>query len=522
MSKRLTKHELDERIQIVRQVLDKRKTIGATAKKNGVDERTLKSWIRKYQDDGADGLKESRSWKFYSAELKQQAVEFYLYKGGSLESTCNQFHISSRSVLQRWINHYTSGKEMKSTNKGSVKMSERRKTTFKERIEIVQYAIANDLNYQQAAEKYGVSYQQVYSWVRKYRKDGEQALQDRRGKTLESKPNLTEEEKLQLRIKELEHRTQYLEAENGLLKKLEGNRKERMEQVGKQVPAFEAIHAYHEEIGTSIQLLCDILKVSRSGYYKWLNHTPGNHEEENAWLMKQIQAIFKQYGGIYGYRRIRMVIQRKYGKRYNLKRIRRLMILLSLKSFIRRSSGYSTKTSYVNIEDNILNREFTADKPNQKWVIDITHLKYRDGHKAYLCVIKDLYDGSIVAYKAGYYNDNDLVMETIKAALEANPGATPLLHSDRGAQFTSKEYRFVTTEAGITRSMSRVGNCIDNAPVESFFGHFKSESYDFKQYQSFEGLAADIDWYIRFYNEKRYQENLNSLAPLEYRYQAVA
>ncbi|MFD1417146.1 transposase, partial [Oceanobacillus jeddahense] len=116
---------------------------------------------------------------------------------------------------------YNSGKEMKSTNKGSVKMSERRKTTFKERIEIAQYAIANDLNYQQAAEKYGVSYQQVYSWVRKYRKDGEQALQDRRGKTLESKPNLTEEEKLQLRIKELEHRTQYLEAENGLLKKLE-------------------------------------------------------------------------------------------------------------------------------------------------------------------------------------------------------------------------------------------------------------------------------------------------------------
>lgn len=221
MSKRMTKQELDERIQIVRQVLEKRKPVGALAKEYEISKSTLKSWIRKYQADGVDGLKESRSWKSYSAELKQQAVEFYLYKGGSLETTCKQFNISSHSVLHRWIKLYTSGKEIKSTGKGSVKMSGGRKTTFKERIEIVQYAIANDSNYHQAAEKYGVSYQQVYSWVRKYEKDGEQALQDRRGKTLESKPNLTEEEKLQLRIKELEHRNQYLEAENGLLKKLE-------------------------------------------------------------------------------------------------------------------------------------------------------------------------------------------------------------------------------------------------------------------------------------------------------------
>lgn len=257
-----------------------------------------------------------------------------------------------------------------------------------------------------------------------------------------------------------------------------------MERLGRQLASFQAIHEYHEETGTPIQLLCDILNVSHSGYYKWLHHTQGNQEEENTWLMKTIQVIFKKYGGIYGYRRIRMVIYRKYGKRYNLKRIRRLMILLGLKSFIRRSNGYSIKTSYVNIEENILNREFTADKPNQKWVTGITHLKYSLSYKAYLSVIKDLYDGSIVAYKVGYYNDNELVMETIKAALKANPNATPLLHSDRGSQYTLKEYRFVTTEAGITRSMSRIGKCIDNAPIESFFGHFKSESYDLKQYKS--------------------------------------
>ncbi|VEF48886.1 transposase IS3/IS911 [Bacillus freudenreichii] len=238
--------------------------------------------------------------------------------------------------------------------------------------------------------------------------------------------------------------------------------------------------------------------------------------------MDKIQEIFKEYGGIYGYRCITMVIRRRYGKRYNPKRIRRLMMQLGLKSFIRRSNGYSTKTSFVNIEENILNREFTADKPNEKWVTDITHLNSGLSNKAYLSAIKDLYDGSIIAYMVGHHNDNPLVMATIKAAIEANPEATPLIHSDRGSQYTSKEYRHITTKAGMTRSMSRVGKCIDNAPMESFFGHFKCERYDLKQYRTYEELTKDIDQYIEFYNEERYQEKLNSLAPLEYRYQAVA
>lgn len=198
------------------------------------------------------------------------------------------------------------------------------------------------------------------------------------------------------------------------------------------------------------------------------------------------------------------------------------MHLAGLKSCIRRSSGYCTKTSYVNIEANILDGDFTAEQPNQKWVTDVTHLKYGFGNKAYLSAIKDLYDGSIVAYKVGRLNDNPLVMETIKAAAAAHPDASPLIHSDRGSQYTSKEYRFITTEAGMTRSMSRVGKCTDNAPIESFFGHFKCEQYDLKQYQTYDELVSDIDHYIYFYNHKRYQEKLNSLTPVEYRHQAAA
>lgn len=238
--------------------------------------------------------------------------------------------------------------------------------------------------------------------------------------------------------------------------------------------------------------------------------------------MKQIHTLFKKYKGNFGYRRITMAINRKYNTQYNPKRIRRLMIRLGLKSHIRRLTGYSTKTSYENIEDNILNREFTAEEPNVKWVTDITHMHYGFGNKAYLSAIKDLYDVSIVAYQIGRFNDNSLVMNTLKEAIQSNPDAAPLIYSDRGSQYTSKEYRYITAEVGMTRSMSRVGNCIDNAPIESFFGHFKCECYSLKNYKTYEELEEDIHKYIKFYNEERYQEKLNSLAPLEYRDQAVA
>jgi len=229
VSKRTTGHTLDEKLKAVLSVLDEKKPVGVISRDYQVAEKTIKAWIRKYQLDGIDGLKESKTWKVYSPALKRQAVEYYLAGQGSQSETCAHFNISTSSVLRKWIKRYTSGEELKSTSKGSREMNRGRKTTFEERIEIVQFAIAHDLDYHGAAEKYQVSYQQVYGWVRKYKADGETALHDRRGKSLESKKDLTEVEKLKLRIKELDHRNQYLETENGLLKKLkEIERRDRM------------------------------------------------------------------------------------------------------------------------------------------------------------------------------------------------------------------------------------------------------------------------------------------------------
>ena len=291
---------------------------------------------------------------------------------------------------------------------------------------------------------------------------------------------------------------------------------------GKHLEKFQAIREYHDEHpDSSISILCQILKVSRSGYYKWLNHKETQSERENKKIMEAMKELHKFHNGILGYRRMTIFLNRQFATNYNKKRIRRLMKILGIRSVIRRVRHSCTKAGDRFYAENILNRDFTATAPNQKWCTDVTYLQYGLGAKAYLSAIKDLYDGSIIAYEIGHTNDNPLVMKTIKKALQLNPEATPLIHSDRGSQYTSKEYRYFTTQAGITLSMSRVGKCIDNAPIESFFGHFKTESYHLKKYKTYEELVADVESYIQFYNTQRYQAKLNNLTPWEFRNQVA-
>ncbi len=143
----------------------------------------------------------------------------------------------------------------------------------------------------------------------------------------------------------------------------------------------------------------------------------GQSEETNRTLLKAIKELHTKRKGILGYRRMTRAVNRKLGTTYNKKRIRRLMRILGISSIIRRSRGYCTKTSFVTIEENILNREFTAQPPNQKWCTDVTFLRYGRGCKAYLSAIKDLYDGSIVAYHISKHNDNPLVIENLRKAI---------------------------------------------------------------------------------------------------------
>lgn len=221
MSKR-SFYSPEEKYQIISEVMNGRRSVNSIAKKHSLSWEAINDWIRKYNDGGLEELKESKTWKRYDNTLKQEAVLAVINKKMSIFKATMFFQISSTSVLRGWISRYTSGETLKSTSKGSVPktMTKGRKTTYQERIEIAQYTIANELNYAQAIEKYDVSYQQVYSWVKKYQQHGEEALKDNRGRN-RSNEFLTEEERLKLRVKELEARNRHLEMENDLAKKLQ-------------------------------------------------------------------------------------------------------------------------------------------------------------------------------------------------------------------------------------------------------------------------------------------------------------
>lgn len=217
-----------------------------------------------------------------------------------------------------------------------------------------------------------------------------------------------------------------------------------------------------------------------------------------------------------------MNINRKLNKRYNHKRIYRLMRMLGLKSVIRIKKKRYIKVSAEEIAYNKLNRNFQASNINEKWLTDVTEFKYGVGKKAYLSAILDLYDNSIISYEIGHSNNNSLVFKTLDKAVKSNPSAMPLFHSDRGYQYTSYGFRKRLEVYSMDQSMSRVGKCIDNGPMENFWGILKSERYYLKgKYNTYEELEFDIKDYIKFYNNKRLQKRLNSMSPLEYRTHAA-
>ncbi|XKE55653.1 IS3 family transposase [Sutcliffiella horikoshii] len=280
---------------------------------------------------------------------------------------------------------------------------------------------------------------------------------------------------------------------------------------------YLAIQELEQEEGFSIVMLCDIAEIARSAYYKWLKREPSKREQESEKLMKEITTIFEKVKGIYGYRRVTITLNRRLEKSYNHKRIYRLMRVLGIQSIIRRKKSRYKKATPNHIAQNLLNREFQAEKPNEKWVTDVTEFKFGKATKAYLSAIRDLFDGAIISYVLGLKNNNQLVFKTLDQATAMLNGEHPLLHSDRGFQYTHLEFKRKIDKAKMTHSMSRVGRCIDNGPIESFWGTLKCEKYYLEKYETFEDLEKAIDEYIHFYNHDRYQKRLNGLSPLEYR-----
>lgn len=221
-----------------------------------------------------------------------------------------------------------------------------------------------------------------------------------------------------------------------------------------------------------------------------------------------------------GYRRIRDDLERYYDTKVNDKRVLRICRKKDIKSTIKYLNEGCTRNAAnpQYIAENILNREFNAEAPNEKWLTDVTEFKYyidNIKHKIYLSAILDLYDRRIVSYVIGDSNNNPLVFETLDKALASTPDAHPLFHSDRGFQYTNRTFHAKLEDAGMKQSMSRVAKCIDNGPMEGFWGKLKRERYYGNRFTDKAELITMIENYIEYYNNKRLQRNLGVLTPKE-------
>ena len=269
-----------------------------------------------------------------------------------------------------------------------------------------------------------------------------------------------------------------------------------------------------------VQRLCEYLHISRGAYYRWLQNPVSFSEKHNAEISEKVKSIHEAHPDM-GYRRIRDELERKHGIAVNDKRILRICRKERIQSTIKWKPKSCTRNSAdpAHIARNYLNREFHADAPNEKWLTDVTEFKYYIGtevHKIYLSAILDLYDRRIVAFKIGDHNDDPLVMNTFDEAVVLEPEAHPLFHSDRGFQYTSRKFSTRLKKHHMKQSMSRVAHCIDNGPMEGFWGILKREMYYGKRFTSRTDLIGAIESYIHYYNTERIQRKLCLMTPAEY------
>ena len=275
-----------------------------------------------------------------------------------------------------------------------------------------------------------------------------------------------------------------------------------------------------EEKHYPVQRLCKYLHLSRGAYYRWLKDPVSFSERYNKELSEKIKDIHESHPDM-GYRRIRDELDKKHGIAVSDKRVLRICRKERIQSTIKWKPKSCTRSSddLAHIARNYLNRDFSADAPNEKWLTDVTEFKYYTGsevHKVYLSAILDLYDRRIVAFKIGNRNDNALVMNTFDEAVDLEPDAHPLFHSDRGFQYTSKQFSVRLKKRHMKQSMSRVAHCIDNGPMEGFWGILKRETYYGKRFTSKKDLVNAIESYIRYYNTERIQRKLHLMTPIEY------
>jgi putative transposase len=268
-----------------------------------------------------------------------------------------------------------------------------------------------------------------------------------------------------------------------------------------------------------LDMLLEIAGLARSTFF--YQQARLARPDPHAAVDAAIRTAFTQAKGRYGHRRIHRELGKtghRIAKKTVLSRMRRLGLACQVRRKKRFAAYRGTRDTTV---ANTLNRVFTASAPNQKWVSDVTEFRIGE-EKCYLSPVLDLFDRQIIAYTVGRAPNLDLATSALRQALATlPPGDQPLVHTDQGFQYQHRVWRRLLADAGAIPSMSRKGNCLDNAVIESFFGHLKSELFAGTRFASLDALEPELHAYIRWYNHERTSATLNGLSPVQYRAQTL-
>lgn len=523
---RKAKYTVEQKVKACENYLSGRKSANRIANELCMGKRgccRVREWSQSYKTNGPSIFMNEGRNRSYSKELKEIVVKEYL-NGGSIADIAAKYSIPKAYTVSVWVKKYNKGIELKDYRPSpEAYMANTFKTTLEERIEIVKYCLEHNRDIKGTAAHYGGNYAQIYQWVKKYEKSGEEGLTDRRGKRKEE-AELTDLEKANRRIKQLERDKALMEMELEVLKKAEALGMNysadlpRAKQIHlkklHRIEEYQIIKSLHEEKNWDIEYMCIKLKIKRSSYYKWLKSSPSlkmmEKIREDEKILERIKEIAESNNSLFGAMNMYYTIRNEGKIKCGHNRVYRLMCINDIKSSYRRTSSYTyIRSTPEQTTENTLKREFSTDKPNKKWCTDVTEIRVsKTGEKLFISPMIDLYDRYPVSLVVSERNDAILANETLDKAHRAYPDATPLVHSDRGFAYTRNVYRNKLNEYGMTQSMSRVSRCIDNGVCEGFQGQFKDilfilyPNIESKE-EMIRAIYGTLDYYINHYPQKR-------------------
>ncbi|MBS4212460.1 IS3 family transposase [Neobacillus rhizophilus] len=385
-----------------------------------------------------------------------------------------------------------------------------KKNAYSEEVKmaVIEMKLSGEYSNREIMDKFGITnVTQVKRWMQWYREGQKYRLAQGIGKQYsygKGPEELSDMEKLK-------RENEYLKAQLEILKKVPRNREE-------LVP--EAVVTLVEKLKEkySVTFLCRCLGIPKSTYYRWRNQGPKGKTE----LEIQITEICKRHKFLIGHRTVKAWLLRDYKRKVNRNTVQRIMQKYNLQCQVKPKRKNNIAGEIKIVVPNHLNRNFTSSKPNEKWVTDITYLPFGQS-MLYLSTIMDLFNNEIIAYLISTSQDVSLVVNTLKDAVEGRDTSGLILHSDQGAQYTSHSFQRIAKEKGITTSMSRKGNCLDNAVIESFHSTIKSEEFysQGREFLTNSIVIERVEKFINHYNQTRLQAKLNYLSPIEFREQAA-